>query len=288
VTYLHSGDLGDAIYALPSVAALGGGDILFASRPWTRTRWEDGDLLALIQKLFERQPYVDSVALYAGEHLDIDFSTFRNGGYKLGDTIIERQRRWVGAKLGREKDGGWLSNIRALTLAPIVINRALRWQGFHFPWKELVEEFGREMIFIGTSDECRLFIAEFGRVLFYRCADLYEAAQLIAGSELFIGSQSAPLAIANGLGKSVIVEACTYAPDCFLKRDNAIYSLNGELDFTFRGKRFVREGFQGGLKAVVGDRVFYDNDEVKLRVTARGAHAQDGTFALYEEVEVYG
>ena len=111
MNFLHSGDLGDAIYALPSIQALGGGNLYFASRPWTRTRWEDGGLLALIQRLFEKQPYVSSVALYTGEPLDIDFSTFRNGGYKLGDTIIERQRRWVGAKLGEEKDGGWLSNI---------------------------------------------------------------------------------------------------------------------------------------------------------------------------------
>jgi hypothetical protein len=286
--FLHSGDLGDAIYALPSVKALGGGELLFASRPWTRTRWEDGELLWLLRKLFEAQPYIEQVGLHGGEAIEHDFSTFRNGGYKLGDTIIERQRRWVGAQLGSEKDGGWLSQVKPLILAPIVINRAARWQGFHFPWKDLVKEFGREMIFIGLSDEYRLFSAEFGRVLFYRCEDLYEAAQLINGSELFIGSQSAPLAIANGLGKPVIVEACTYAPDCFLKRENAIYSLNGELDFTFRGKRFVRDGFQGGLKAVVGERIFFDDDEVKLRVTARGAHAQDGTFALYEEVEVCG
>jgi hypothetical protein len=288
VNFLHSGDLGDAIYALPSVAALGGGKILFASRPWTRTRWEDGGLLALIQRLFEAQPYVASVALYTGEPLDIDFSTFRNGGYKLGDTIIERQRRWVGAKLGEEKDGGWLSNIVPRSLAPIVINRAERWQGFHFPWGDLTGKLGPSMVFIGTRAEHKLFEEEFGKVTFYPCVDLYEAAQLIAGSELFIGSQSAPLAVANGLAKPVIVEACTYAPDCFLKRENAIYSLNGELDFTFRGKRFVREGFKGGLKAVVGNRVFFDNDEVKLRVTARGAHAQDGTFALYEDVEIYG
>ena len=118
----------------------------------------------------------------------------------------------------------------------------------------MLSEFGREMVFIGLSSEHKLFEAEFGKVTFYPCNDLYEAAQLINGSELFIGSQSAPLAIANGLGKWVIVEACTYAPDCFLKRDNAIYSLNGELDFNFAGKRFVREGFKGGLKAVVGER----------------------------------
>jgi hypothetical protein len=288
VTFLHSGDLGDAIYALPSVAALGGGEILFASRPWTRTHWEDGGLLAQVKRLFEAQPYVVSVDLHQGEEIDIDFSTFRHGGYRLGDTIIERQRRWVGAKLGQERSGGWLSNIGARTLAPIIINQAMRWHGFHFPWKELVSEFAKEIIFIGIPLEHQSFEREFGKVTYYPCKDLYEAAQLINGSELFIGSQSAPLAIAHGLNKSVIVEACPYAPDCFLKRDNAIYSLNGELDFTFRGRRFIRAGFSGGLKAVVGEREFSEDDEVKLRVIARGAHAQDGTFALYEEVEVYG
>ena len=194
----------------------------------------------------------------------------------------------MGAKLGEERNGGWLSNIKARTLAPIVINRAERWPGFHFPWRDLLSEFAKQMVFLGLSNEHKLFEAEFGRVTYYPCHDLYEAAQLINGSELFIGSQSAPLAIANGLAKRVIVEACPYAPDCFLKRGNALYSLNGELDFVFAGRRFFRPAYSGGLKAIVGEREFSEDDEVKLRVIARGAHAQDGTFKRYEEVEVYG
>jgi hypothetical protein len=287
VNFLHSGDLGDAIYALPSVKALGGGDVSFASKPWTRTRWEDGVLLALIQRLFEAQPYVNSVRLYTGEPLDIDFSTFRNGGYKLGDTIIERQRRWVGAKLG-PLDTGWLSNIEAKRLAPIIINRATRWTGFDFPWKELVNQLGKQMLFIGLPEEHWFFCGEYGNVAYYNCADLYEVACVINGSKLFIGSQSAPLAIANGLGHATVVEVCPYAPDCFLKRPNAFYSLNGEIDFLFQGQRYVFERQEGKFKTMVNDSEYSQDDEVKLKVIARAAHARDGTFALYEEIEVYG
>ena len=281
-TFLHSGDFGDAIYALPSVRALGGGTLYFVSRPWTRTRWGPS-LLSLVKPLIDGSGFCEA-QLHDGEWIDHDFSTFRHGGYKLGDTIVERQRRWVGADISLEP---WLK-AEPRKVAAIIINRASRWHGFAFPWKKILAAFApKDLVFIGLADEHAAFEKEFGFVPFYWTRDLYEVACLIAGAELFIGSQSAALAIANALGAPVVVEVCPYACDCFYKRDNAKYSFNGELSFEVGGAKFESLGFKGRFETEVGGRKLSSDSPDKLKVIARSAHAYDGTFAYYDEVPVH-
>ena len=211
-TYLTSGDFGDALYGLPSVRALGGGELYFVSRPWTRTRW-DSSLLATIKPLIDQTGYCQA-KLHQGEWIDHDFSTFRNGGQKLGRTIAERESRWVGA--GNISLEPWL-RAEPEPKAKIVINRGARWQGFHFPWHELLLQFDHQLIFIGLPAEHQAFEKEYGKVPFAPTRDLLEAAQLIAGSELFIGNQSACLAIANGLGQSGRGRGLLLRPGLFLQ-----------------------------------------------------------------------
>jgi hypothetical protein len=280
-SFLHSGDLGDAIYALPSVRGLGGGDVYFASRPWTRTRWEDGKLLELIKPLFEEAGY--GAHLHSGEYIDHDFSTFRHGGYLLGDTIVARQARWLRAEISLEP---WLKAKPKLS-RPLIINRADRWAGFHFPWKEIRDAFAGAILFIGLPKEHWFFEKEFGPVAFYEPRNLLEAAQIICGAELFIGNQSCCLAIANGLGKPVLVEVCPYAPDCFLKRPNAFFSFSGEVEIDAAGHKLSLAPFAGTYKTKIGERVFSSDDRDKLRVIARGYHAYVGSFAFFEEVPIY-
>lgn len=280
-TFLHSGDLGDAIYALPSVRALGGGTIYFASRPWTRTRWGPS-LLSLIALLIDESGY-GQAELHDGEWIDHDFSTYRHGGYRLGDTIIERQRRWVGADISLDP---WL-NAEPDRVSPIVINRASRWHGFDFPWRQVVETFHDEIVFIGLPEEHFAFQKEFGKVFFVPCEDLAQAAQIIAGADLYIGNQSACNAIANALGKRSVLEVCPYAPDCFVDRNRSFFSLNGEVDIEADGKRLVLPQRQGRFGTSVGERGFFHDDRDKLKVIARAAHALAGTFILYDDVVLF-
>jgi hypothetical protein len=278
-TFLHSGDFGDAIYALTSVRALGGGELYFVSRPWTRTRWSPS-LLGAIKPLIDGTDYAVT-HLHDGEWIDHDFTTFRNGGQKLGRTIVERQSRWVGAEISLEP---WLK-AEGRKIASVVINRGARWPGFHFPWQIILKVFP-EAVFIGLPQEHAVFEKEYGKIEFSQCKDLLEAAEVIAGCELFIGNQSACLAIANGLGKAVCVEVCSFAPDCFYKRPNAKYSFNGELSIEAGGRKLETSGFAGRFETEVGGRKLSSNDPDELRVIARSVHAYDGSFAFFDEVEV--
>jgi hypothetical protein len=261
---------------------LGGGDIYMVSRPWTRTRWGT-QLLSLIKSLVDGTGFAQA-KLHDGEWIDYDFSSFRNGGYKLGDTIVERQRRWVGAPEA-DTETPWLK-AEPNKVAPIVINRASRWHGFHFPWAKIIKEFYDDIVFIGLQDEHEAFQNEFGKVFFVPCQDLLEAAEIIEGAELFIGNQSCCNAIANGLGKSLILEVCSYACDCFLKKENSFFSLNGEVEMEAGGRKLSLSSFDGPFKTAVGERILSSDNMDKLRVIARSAHALYGSFVFYDDVQL--
>jgi hypothetical protein len=229
-SFLHSGDLGDAIYGLPVIRALGGGELFFASRPWTRMRWSVPELTNL-RGLFEAQDYIERVALHDGESVDHDLSTFRNGGYKLGDTIFERQRRWLRAEASLDP---WLT-VSPEPVSPIVVARAPRWQGYCFPWGQIIAQFGDLCVFVGLFSEHQAFVREFGFIPYCETPDLFALAGIVAGCELFIGSQSAALALANALGKDTLVEVCPHACDCFYPRGQ--YCIDGEVTLSFRGRK---------------------------------------------------
>ena len=74
------------------------------------------------------------------------------------------------------------------------------------------------MLFVGLRTEYELFIKKFGKIEYVSTKDL-KVAELITACDLFIGNQSAPLAIAEGLKKPTVVEICCYAADCFTIKD---------------------------------------------------------------------
>jgi hypothetical protein len=248
------------------------GVLYFDSRPWTRSRF-GAKLLAALKPLLEEQDCIDEVALHDGELIDHDFSTFRNGGYKLGDTIIERQRRWLSAEIDISKP--WLT-VGEPTPLPgrIVINRAARWFGFHFPWREIVEAKAKELLFIGLPAEHEAFCQEFGEVEYVYTIDLLEAGKAIAGADFFIGSQSAPNAIANGLHKASLLEVCPYAPDCFLPRENANYSIDGAVSLPELGLDIPPFHPPRGFVARVGGHPFRSTDQTQANIMARAEYSR--------------
>lgn len=89
------------------------------------------------------------------------------------------------------------------------------------------------MFFVGTESEAEIFQG-FGapkhKIPWVKTSNLLEAARLIAGAKVFVGNQSAPLAIAHGLCKNCIVEEWLGNPNCRMNRPNAIYWKGGALE----------------------------------------------------------
>lgn len=253
--YIHSGECGDLVYALPAVKAHGGGTVIGVDRPWTRPNFS-GRIMAL-KRLLEAQDYIESVESWDNQGYDYDFTCYRTQGDLFGNTITERQCRWVDAPIP-SPDDAWLSvDPDPKTRGKIVISRGERWHGYLFPWKQIVDTFKDKLLFIGLPEDHVNFCKEFGHVTHYQTGDLYDVATAIQGSEIFIGGQSSPNSICEGLKKRSILEVCLGSVDCVFHRKSTTYVYDGSMNIEILGDRITTTGF-------TPDRWPSDLDEWKM------------------------
>jgi hypothetical protein len=232
--FLHSGDLGDIIYSLPTVRALGGGTLWLAPDPRVRTmHGSTPESFASIVSLLKAQEYLADVRCEpppAGVEL-VNLNEFRVNGSDLFFTNLadlylsphglpksHRNTPWL--KIPRPAIGSRLAHA-------VVMSRSCRYHNPGFPWSEIVQRFGNarpepveRACFIGTPEEHAAFTASFGGVPYEQTPTLLDVAEVIAAADLFVGNQSAPLAIAHGLGQSVLIEVCPHHPHCLFGRAN--------------------------------------------------------------------
>ena len=194
--------------------------------------------LPILAPLLLAQDYVAEVKPWNGEPIDHDASFFRDAGLPFGVTLARLQANWLG--LNPTFSRPWIK-VTPRKEAAIVVHRSPRYQNCFIPWRELVTEFGSDMLMIGTPGEHQDFVERFGHIPHRPTANLLEAAQLIAGSELFIGNQSCPYAIAEGLKHNSIQETSVGTPDCIFPRANGIFCHDGALDTVILGRRFKTE-----------------------------------------------
>jgi hypothetical protein len=191
--------------------------------------------LYLLQRLLESQDYIGAVCAWEGEEITHDISNFRLAGHPAGVTLADLQARWI--NLEPDTSEKWLSVEPSLvTKGKIVVARSFRYRNPFVPWRDLFMAYGDRMIFVGLPHEHANFCAEVGHVPYLQTEDLYEVARAIAGSALFAGNQSAPLAVAEGLKHPTLQEVCLESPDCLYRRSNAYFCFDGGLDLNLFGR----------------------------------------------------
>lgn len=247
--FYHSGDLGDIIYSLHVVQAMGGGHVVLGPsmpevRPATKPRAVlTPALFSLLDPLLKCQGFVKSVKYAETMPTDaIDLNRFRHiewqraNGFKY-KSIVEMSRESVGLEPEFDTSVPWLTVDDPIFVADVVISRSLRFSGKDFPWDAIVKKYGQSAVFVGTKDEHKDFVDKFGWVPFLPTTDLLLLARVIAGATLFIGNQSAPYAIAEALKKSTIQEMSVDCPNCVFTRADAVYGTDRFTplpDITFR------------------------------------------------------
>lgn len=232
-TFRHAGDRGDIIAALPALRALGGGVLLIEAAQYTREMLTPDKWLGL-DLLLKEQPYIADVRQWKGERVDFNLNDWRS---KLFRAIRNRQHQdkslvaWQLEQYGiplTAKDEAWITIKEPIRAARVVFNRTGPGRPRHhvyqnpaFPWHYVWEKYGKDAVFIGTAEEHRAFCATCGRVPYYQTADLYEAARVIAGADLFVGNQSAAFWIAEGLKKRLVLEVWPEGPNSIVLRGGA-------------------------------------------------------------------
>lgn len=236
--FYHSGDYGDIIYALPTIRAAGGGELVLGPdlklNFTTRTRLTlTNRLVDMLAPLLEAQSYVSGVTFAAKmpDSVTCDLNSFR---YELLHLKYTDGRLCNLAESHLAAQGlpysacyePWLKIDAPASESngKVLIHRSERWLNPVFPWKDVLDVHGSNAVFVGLEHEWRAFTKLTGYKLPYRpTKDFLELAQLIAGCALFIGNQSAPYAIAEGLHKRSLLEVWPDGPNCLFPRKNAYY-----------------------------------------------------------------
>jgi hypothetical protein len=229
-TFLHSGDLGDIIACLPIIRQLGGGKLFItdhkpgllpAMRPMKNR-------MHLIEPLLRKVPYLTDVEFTpTPPRVDVNFMDFRKQ-YKPTRTLTESQAAYIGInQVGMDP---WLSVPKSpLSKGRIVCCRSPRYQNPVFPWLKIVNAHKSRILFAGLDEEYAAFTSNFGRVERAVTKNLLELAELIAGSDLFIGNQSSPGWLAMAMGHPIIQESHVSIHDSMAPRRNAQYVVDGRI-----------------------------------------------------------
>jgi hypothetical protein len=231
-SFKHSGDVGDIIYAMPTMRYLGGGNLVIGRNEMTRQAMSPA-IVSILKPLLLTQPYVHSVGMHYGEattfNLDSwryrstdEYDSFRSLGMRH---MIEYTHKDVAE---RELSRPWLLGIKPEKWERVIIHRSPRYHNPRFPWREILAKYHGKIGFIGLPFEFEDFLARHSLkpIPFYQPKNFLEAARIIRGSDLFIGNQSAPYAIAEGMKHNTIQETFCGSTDCVYRRRNAQFVIS--------------------------------------------------------------
>lgn len=222
----HSGDLGDIIYSLPTIRALGGGVLYLFHKPGSGLHGMNAAKAESLRSLLIQQPYIHDV-FFTEDQRETDLNNFR------AHAAAERNladMHLAAHGLGREhRDVKWLRVDCPNRMAPVVFARSMRLRNLNFAWKQVHQKYAHAATFVGTAKEHEMFCHEVGPVPHAPTANVLELARVIAGADLFVGNQSLPAAIAEGLKSTMILEVSRDVPDCLFERMGRINGWGGPL-----------------------------------------------------------
>jgi predicted O-methyltransferase YrrM len=234
-TVRHSGKLGDVVYSLPAVRFLD--RTIFLVNCSEPTKLSPSMVRQLIP-LLEAQPYIDSACIWRDEAYDLNLDAFQAYAADPSRSLVDCH-----LKVLEEPDVSDILGISAADIAQdydknapwltvdlpdnelsgrVVFARSLAHRGVDGFWETCITAFGDRSVFVGTHEEYRDFVNRFGAIAFRQTDDLLDLARVVAGGDIFVGNQSCPYAIAEGLKRPAIQEVCRWCPNCIFNRPDAL------------------------------------------------------------------
>ncbi len=226
-SFLHSGNCGDIIYALPAMAALaqacGCGHYSLDLKVNVSCQYSAGIVhpygnvmlndvaFDMILPLLEYQKNIDVCDRYRGQNIDFNMDTFRDRLILFDRSDIAHWYALV-FPIGIDTSKPWLSvPASPITKDAIVIARSTRYRMPTIDYKFLRRY--RNLFFVGLESEFVEMRAAIPRLTFLESKDFLEMASYIAGAKLFIGNQSFPFSLAEALKVPRLLETFYSAPN---------------------------------------------------------------------------
>jgi hypothetical protein len=203
--FFHSGATGDIIFSLPTIKAMGGGNLYITN--FDKQRSES------IKTLIEVQPYINDVIITDGHVGGYDLNRFREYA-SHNNNLVEAHFRGQGIPIDSTWKQGWLTlpepNYELFpTLKYSVINRTTNYADPNFDWAKEVkylESISEKVFFIGYYKEWILFNETFGTNVEFVDLNFLWGAYFIKNAVIFSGCYSCWSTIAMGLGLTYRLE----------------------------------------------------------------------------------
>ena len=210
MNFLHSGKLGDIVWAMPTIQYLGGGtlylkidEIDFGINEIKLTESSAYSIMSFLKS----QDYIHDVKIYKNESIDYDLDQFRRYIFNIPQiTIAESVFMGLGIRGNHEEklDEPWISVDKDLNvLNKIVISRTNRYHKgeinpFYLKLKE--KNISKHGIFVGSTEEYEKFEEVYRTgIEYYSTPTILDLAKAIAASKFYVGNEN----LANALNESM-------------------------------------------------------------------------------------
>ncbi len=235
--FKHSGNSGDIIYSLPAVYALSKNGKAFIhlhsnQKADYQKRYHplggvmlNDKIVKMLQPLLMHQPQISVCDFYENQPLDYDLDVFRQHPIDLGKGNISR---WYFHVFGIYANlcEPWLTVPKNEMYAEhIVIARSHRYRAPGIDYMFLKRY--PKKIFLGVPEEFEDLRKQLPDIEYVSVNNFLEMASIINGCRLFIGNQSFPFSIAEGLKINRLLEVYYAAP-------NVIVEGRGAYDFMYQ------------------------------------------------------
>ncbi len=229
--FKHSGNAGDIIYSIPAALAIAGNAnvhyrlSLGMKGVYGKSPHPLGNLMLnekmveMLAPLLTTHSQIESCSVQQpSDKIDIDLDLVRSHPIAMGAGHIARWYFYVfavNADLGKP----WLfATPDSSVKDTIVIARSQRYRAPGIDYSFLKKY--PNLLFVGVEQEWKEMQQMLPKIEYRPVKDFLELAQVIGGSKLFIGNQSFPFSIAEGLKTKRLLEVYWRAPNVIPEGSN--------------------------------------------------------------------
>jgi hypothetical protein len=250
INVLHNGNAGDIIYSLPLVKKLhelSGKPVnlvLKINEPLTIGNGYEHPLgsvmlnekmVASLRPLLATQSYISDIPVFDQHQIHLDLTLFRKAGFATDKGNIAR---WNFFTTGITPDltSPWLKVKPDKNFAEcIVLARSSRYNNALVDYSFLAGY--KHLVFVGVESEYKEMKKSIPHLKWRQVSDFLELAEIIAGCKLFIGNQSFPYSIAEGLKVKRLLEVFYQIPNVMPEGENG-YDFCFQKHFEWLVKKF--------------------------------------------------
>lgn len=230
-SFKHSGNAGDVIYSLPAAKALAGhGELHFYLNPGQKGHYGKkphplGGLMLnekicqMLYPLLSTQSYIKSCSVYTGQQIDYDMDLIRSYPFPNSKGNISRWYFYLFATTA-DLSKPWLhANPDTAWNDHIVIARSQRYNAPGISYSFLNRY--KKKVFVGVEQEWKEMKKMLPGIDYLPVNDFLQLASVIAGSKLFIGNQSFPFSLAEGMKVNRLLEVYHLCPNVNVEGEGA-------------------------------------------------------------------